>query len=232
VKPRTFQKLFGRRPGRVGPGGHRYRVPIVLKPDAPLPPEALHHFWYPGRFGVEQAPDWFVDRLLEISDQVMMVRPPANAPLWDNKPRPWLMWMKKATVTYWLCPGWSLLFIWADDLGDPQRLDNRVFANLYLRSKKKFGNGLKYYEHCQKTQANAKAARVADFDAENKDRAESMRQFHQIKNIGRGNKFALHHDGTLLPSRAQRQWMKDTRKTRLPSAVRRDLERQRDVRGR
>lgn len=213
----SFRRTFGRNPGRT----RLYRVPVVKKSD-PLPPESMEQYWHPGRFGVEPAPAAFAAKLKAISPDLAACRPPANAPL----PHKWLVWYRRPRVKHWLCPGWLLLFVWPPDPHEPLPLDNRVLANLYQISRFRFGSAVEYFDHCVKQKAEAKQKRKDKFDAETRLRRREYLNSMKISNIGRGNKFAMHHDGTLIPSKAQLAWMKETRKQRWPKEMRDEYERE------
>lgn len=222
--PAAFQQAMGRRPARVGMGGQPFHEPITSVPT--LDRAALPFYWHPQRHGVEEAPAWFAAQLAGMHADLRCVRPPANAPL---PYRAWTMWYRKPSITHALCPGWLLLFEWVSPTNEPLPLDNRVLANLYLRSRRAFPSAVKYFDRCMQTSQERKARRKATFNQESRDRRREYLDFMQIKNTGTGNKFALHHDGTVVPSRGQQNWMQETR-ARLPSSVVRDRERRQDQR--
>lgn len=222
----VFRERTGRDPGKVG----RFST-------APAPVRSafdvagLDHYWHPQRAGVEPAPEWFADRLTAIHPDLAVVRPPAGAPV----PRlAWLVWMRKPSVTHRLCPGWWLLFVWETPGRLPLPLDNRVFANLYLRSRERFGSAVQYWDHCQRQMDAEKATREKDYTRDRQDQQREFVKARRISNLGSGSKFAQHHDGTIVPSRASAAWSTETRARRLPSEMLREeretRERQRDSR--
>src|SRR4051812_14780931 len=92
-------------PGRVNP----FAVPVG-ETRTPIDREMFPHFWYPGRLGVELAPQWFLDRLLAIHPGLSCTKYPLDGT--------WILWSKNPAVTYpHFCPGWSLLFLWQDNAG-------------------------------------------------------------------------------------------------------------------
>lgn len=206
----AFERAFGRRPERSQPFG------VPLRPKLALSQAALDHYWHPDRDGVEQAPKAFTEQLLRVHADLACVRPPGNAPL--PHPRAWILWYRKPTVTYPLCPGWSLLFIWRHE-GEPLPLDERVFANLYMISSMHFGGASGYFESIVTKMQDEKAGRDKADQQYRDDRTKDYFQSTKIKNIGKGNKFALHHDGTILPGRGERNWLKEREAHMLPASV-------------
>lgn len=199
---------------RIRPGAQTFSTPIAT-PKA-LPPEALYHYWYPGREGIEPCPTDFAVRLAEVHADLAIVKPPPQAP---TPTRPWLVWYRKPAVTYWLSPGWLLLFAWQTRDGEPLPLDNRVFANLYRISAREFGSGVRYFDHIVAQMAAEKAAREKADTAYRHDRSDDYFEYTKIKSSGRGNKFALHHDGTILPGRGEANWLADRGLASMPGEV-------------
>lgn len=206
-----------RPPRKLGPAGQLARIPIAA-PEPVLPDAAMDYYWHPDREGVEQAPDEFNRALKGIDkyDRVRVVRPPESAPLVYK--RAWLIWYRNPRVKHYLSPGWLMLAEWRFR-GEPLWLDERVFSFLYSRSAQQFGNGVKYWEHCVAEMQREKAAKEKFHSDGNHDRSEDYRQYMQIKNIGAGNKAALHHDGTVIPSRGQANWLAERRKRMISSEV-------------
>lgn len=208
----AFQRLMGRAPKQFAG-----TMPLNLKPS--LDPGALVHFWYPERDGVEtveQTDPSFARRLKDTSRDLRMVRPPAGAPI---PGRPWLMWYRKAAVTYHLCPGWLLLFVWRDRSGTPLPLDDRIFANLYRISAATFGGAEKYFDSIVAT-LKADKQRSEDQDRANTEaKKKEFMASRRISTAGRGNKFARHHDGTIVPSRGERNWFRETEYRNMPGEM-------------
>jgi hypothetical protein len=213
---------------KIGPGGQRVGIPVAA-PEPVLPDAALDYYWHPDREDVEFPPDDFLRdlRSIDLTDRVRILRPPPNAPLVFA--RAWLIWYRQPRVTHYLSPGWLMLCEWRTNQGEPMPLDNRVFSFLYSRSAKEFGNGKRYWDHCVAERNRDYAAKDAIHRNGNHDRSEDYRRFLQIKNIGAGNKAALHHDGTEIPTRGHANWLAERRRKMLPGDVAQDEARQREA---
>ena len=211
---------------KLGPRGQFARHEID-RSEKELPEAALDHYWHPDREGVEQAPEHFRRELELISPDVKVVRPPASAPTYY--PLAWLAWYRNHRVTHYLSPGWLMLREWRDRNRVPLPLDQRVFSYLYSVSARAFGNGKKYWDHCVVEMQRDKAAREKVHTDGTRDRMEDYRQYTQIKSIGTGNKFALHHDGTSVPSRGQANWLAERRRRMAPGALLADEAKRREM---
>lgn len=195
-------------------GTPAFTMPVAGR--KPLPPEALYHFWHPNREGVERCPKGFAKELAAIHVDLAIVKPPAQAP---TPTRPWLVWYRKPSISHYLSPGWMLLFAWQTREGEPLPLDNRVFANLYRISARAFGNGLAYFNSVVATLESEKAARDKADTNYRHDHSDEYFEYTKIKSSGRGNKFALHHDGSVVPSRGEANWMADRDLSAMPKEV-------------
>lgn len=219
MKPATFKRAMGRLPQRQG-----QHIVTPQRPIKPLDPGALFHYWYPEREGVEPAPRDFAEKLAAVSPDVRCVRPPAGAPL---RSRCWLVWYRKREVTHWLSPGWLLVCAWHAPDGSPLPLDNRLLANLYLQSLqggreifgRDFANAREYFAHITHTIERDQAARDKLHKDDLADRTKDFTDQRKIKNIGHGSKFALHHDGTLAPSRGEANWLRERQDDLLPAEI-------------
>lgn len=213
---------------KFGPRGDYLRQVVSTATIKMLDDGAMDHYWHPDREGVQQAPESFRAALAVISPDVVVVRPPEGAPLYYK--RAWLVWYRKPAVTHYLSPGWLMLREWRDRHGAPLPLDERVFSYLYSVSARQFGSGKKYWDHCVAEMQRERCAKEKVHTDGNHDRTESMRQYWKIKNIGAGNKSALHHDGTVVPSRGQANWLAERRTRMIPGDVARDEAREREAR--
>lgn len=193
-----------------------FTMPVAGGPTGKLPPAGLDHYWHPERDGVEHPPEDFVRGLKEISPDLAVCRPPAGAPL--TRERAWLVWFRKAAVKHHLCPGWSFMFDWRSPKGKALPLDPRVYANIWMMSRRQFGNAIKYFEHITEDLKRQKAAKEKTHRNDRRDHQHDMRDFYKIKNIGAGNKFALHHD-SINASLGEKLWRQQTLKRRMPSEV-------------
>ena len=224
-----FQRNFGRKPTRMP----SFNTPVQQHQRA-LDPGALYHYWYPEREGVEQAPQAFRDQLLGVggvhpdgTPNLACVRPPARAPI---RCRCWLVFYHKPEVTHWLSPGWLLVLAWhngAEPTPQPLPLDARILANLHLQSLKggreiygrDFDNARQYFDHVVTIMQHDHEQQEKQKQAYTDDRRADYWDATKIKNIGHGSKFALHHDGTVFPSRGERNWLLE-RGRYLPKDVR------------
>ena len=203
---------------KLGPRGEYARVPVAQTTEQELPAAAIDHYWHPDREGVEHAPESFMRDLAAVDTEgrVLVVRPPPGAPMYYK--RAWLLWYRNPRVTHELSPGWNMLRDWRDVNGEPLPLDQRVFSYLFTVSARVFGNGKRYWDHCKAEIAREKAAHEKLHTDGNHDRMEDMRQSWKIKNIGSGNKSAL-HDTAGAPSRGHANWLAERRKRMMPGEL-------------
>lgn len=215
----TFRRHMGRMPGKTKP----FSVQAV-KPYKSAPQAILQHYWHPERTGSEPAPEDIRLKLANIHPDLAICRPPPRAPVRVNC---WLVWYRCPRVTHVLSPGWLLLFPWHDNATpEPSPLpldDDRVFANIYSRSTFQFPNARVYFDaivaDMKKTSDAKENLHKDDLD----QRRKSFYDFTKISTAGRGNKFALHHDGTILPGRGERNWLNDIAYQRMPDESRREF---------
>lgn len=224
----AFKSAMGREPGRVNPFAQETAKPQELDR------AALFHYWHPDRQGVERAPAHFAKELTKIAGtntdgepNAVCVRPPAGAPV---RSRCWLVFKRNKEITHALSPGWFLVLAWHNDdypHPKPLPLDNRLFANLYLQSVKAgrevmgrdFDSSVQYFDHCMSVlDRDEKKRKVANRQYSD-DRSKDYYDYMKIKNIGHGSKFALHHDGTVIPSRGEQNWSRSRSGQDLPSDV-------------
>lgn len=224
MNPKAFQRAMGRMPQRVPFAKY---IPPTPKP---LPAEALYHYWYPEREGVEQAPERIRKQLRKIHPDLRAVRPPASAPTQSHC---WLLWFRKPEVTHWLSPGWFLFFPWQEraeiydeDKGlktmlKPLSLDDpRLVANIYRFSVfGEFKSAEAHFRNVVDRMKESKAARVKADDDRRHAIARDFFQYRKPKNIGHGSKFATHQDGTIVPSRGHLDAIRQRGKRDEPGEV-------------
>ncbi len=210
-----------------GGGNTPFAVPTSSRtPDPGL--EAEFVYWHPQRFGVELAPERILRQLLEIHPTLAACRPPEKAPVRHR----WLIWAQDTHQrANGFCPGWYLVFVWEG----PQTscyLSLEPFAlvgsNLYSVMKTKNGGAKVYFDRVHDSMAEGKASKEATYQSDRQDRQREVIQSHRITNIGQGNKFALHHDGTVVPSRGESNWSSEREKHQMPEAIRRKKADQQD----
>jgi hypothetical protein len=207
------RQLFGRPVGQVAPR----TGPITVTPQKtqPLDREALPHFWHPDRFGVEHPPDEWRQKLSAVHEDLRLTRAPARAPV---SVRCWQLWMKKGSITHALCPGWSLLMLWQFN-NEPLPLDERLFAAIYHFDARHMGDAVKYFDRIISERDKARELREKRYKQSLYDEGREFRQSTKISNLGSGSKFALHHDGTIIPSRGEVNWNAERRRSTLPSKI-------------
>ena len=183
---------------------------VTPERNTPLDPACLPQYWYPQRFGVQYAPDDFRTQLRRINADLDCT--------WTPVDHRWLIWQRDPTVQHHLCPRWSLKIVWQGHQDRFLPLDERVFANIYARQVKRYeGEGKGYFERIVSEMDRDKAIAVKDSKADASARRRELFRSRQITNIGRGNKFALHHDGTIIPSRGELDWQRELWKSGRPS---------------
>lgn len=215
-----FASYMQRLPGRVGAGGLPFGIEPVKRP-TPLDRAALDQYWHPDRWGVESAVGLMAQQIREIHPDLRLVRPPPMAPLAHQR-RAWLVWYKDPLVTHAMCPGWKLVLVWEDpETHDPLPVDNRLLANLYLRDGRRFGKAIRYYDACIGEIMYQRRKNKMLNKQRTREMSHDVRQYRQIKNIGQGNKYALYHDGTIIPSLGEYLWRQQTMYERLPGKVQR-----------
>lgn len=143
-------------------------------------PETNPWYWNPNRVGAYQAPSWFMKLLHEVEEKLDCRFNPVTGR--------WQVWYQAPRIQTPICSGWNLILAF-----DPWEMDERVMAVLYDRSQKKWGSAEKYFD---------RVVSEIERDREKKDRASrqeaidmAMPSFEhsQIKNIGKGSKFATYH---------------------------------------
>ena len=218
MSTRQFQHRTGRPLAKLGVGGQR--IPVETRTHVrALDIGAIDHFWHPDRDGVERCPEAFQRDLDTMTDgRIVICRPPEGAPL--VQPRAWLIWMRKPSITHPLSPGWMLLIDWRLK-GHPMPLDMRVFAYLYSVSVTKHGSAKAYFDTCVAEMARDKAAKQAVHTTDLHDKTKDYFAYTKVKNIGRGNKYAL-HDATSVPSRGTANWLAENRRRMIPAEMRAD----------
>ena len=203
-----------------GRGRVPYGVPLA-RVEVDPGPEVECVYWHPQRFGVEFAPDDIQDKLREIHPSLSACRPPARAPV---PRRRWLIWSQEAVArTNPFSPGWYLVFVWQHPVTGgylPLEPFEPIGYNLYRVMRTKNGGAAVYFDKMQAALRRSKQRREATYTADRQTRQREMLAHRRISNIGTGSKFALHHDGTIVPSRNEANWLRETALSRMPQAVR------------
>lgn len=219
------RQVFGRPVGQVLPKDG----PIALTPkrEPALDRGHLIHFWHPDRDGVERAPNDFLARLRAVKSTLMVVRPPVAAPV----PYCWYLWEQRPNVTHALCPGWFLLLPWSLD-GRALPLDEKFFAALWHFDPRNCGGAVKYFDRVIAERDRKRAEGERHYRDERLAQQKDFLRSRRISTAGRGSKFAMHHDGSVVPSRGELAWTIENQRHTLPSEIvtqqRLDRERTRD----
>lgn len=149
---------------------------------APLPPEANPWWWNPRRPIVPKGPDRIIDKLEAVD--------PGLSLTWNNYTGRWQVWVRSDKINHKICSGWRLLFIvHPADLGE----GDAILARLYNASTDRWGNAKHYAEAIEREQLTAKAKQEKQSTQDSVDQATEVFEYSQIKNIGKGSKFATYH---------------------------------------
>jgi len=105
----------------------------------------------------------------------------------------WQVWTRKERLQTPVCRGWQLLFIHQDSDGSYLPLDERLLARLFSASADRWGNAREYFKSVEREIERRKEKQHADSLQDSIDRAMTVWDYSQIKNIGKGNKFSTYH---------------------------------------
>ena len=206
-------------------------TPFHVERATPVPdpgPEAEFVYWHPDRLGVELATATILTQLQAIHPTLSACRPPANAPVLRSR---WLIWARDPKATNSFCPGWYLVFVWevtkthaALPLEPFSHLEDCIYAVMAL----KVGGHQAYFKKMFAARVAAKQAREATYQDGRQARQREFLAARRISTAGRGNRFALHHDGTIVPGQGELAWLRENAEARMPSEVRARLKADRD----
>ena len=178
--------------------------------------------------GVELAPEAILAKLQAIHPSLSACRPPVKAPVLRSR---WLIWARDPKATNSFCPGWYLVFVWevtktreALPLEPFSHLEDCIYAVMAL----KVGGHQAYFRKMFAARESAKQAREATYQDVRQAKQRDLLAARRISTAGRGNRFALHHDGTIVPSQAELNWLRETAEARMPADVRVRLARERE----
>lgn len=192
----------------------QFTVPLNQHTGPPPPPDVLPWYWDPQREGVKPPPAAFARQLREIDPDLRVCFNPVL--------ERWVLWFKNPRIgtepgfPAFLRPGWQLLMIWEHPIShDYLPLTELLFHNIYVISRGRIGGAKQYYDRIQANIEREKAERDATYQNDRQAQQADFRSSLQISSAGRGNRFALHHDGGLVASPGEQAWRRETRKTRL-----------------
>lgn len=187
----------------------QFAVPLNQRVGPPPGPEILPWYWHPNREGAQPPPTAFQEQLARIDPDLAVCFSPVH--------ERWLIWVKNAQRVNSLCTGWQLIFLWEHPVTHAfLPLNELVFHNLYLVMASRFPNAIAYFDSIQAEMAKEKAAKEARHQDDRKTTQREFRASLQISSAGQGNRSALYHSGTLVPSPGEAAWRAETRKRRLP----------------
>ena len=192
--------------------GEEFAVPLNQRKGPPLGPEILPWWWHPEREGAQPPPAAFAARLKEIDPELGVCFSPVH--------ERWLIWVRNPRIQHPLCRGWQLLFLWEHPVTKEfLPLNELVFHNLYYISAERWPGAVGYFERIQADIAKQKAALEKDHQNDRRDYQRDFRNSLQISTAGRGNRAAMHHSGTIVPSPGEAAWRAETRKHTVSAEV-------------
>ena len=152
-----------------------------------LGPERNVWYWHPNRAGIQLAPSWFLTQLHALG--------PELSATWNPVTERWQLWSASPRFQHPICQGWRLLFVHHDAQGGYLPLDERIFARLYSASAQVYGSAKGYFEHVANEMERDRAKQARQDHQDQLDMAMPYFEHAQIKNIGKGSKFATYHSG-------------------------------------
>ena len=169
-------------------------------------PEVLPWYWHPDRDGAQPPPAAFAKQLAEIDPDIKVCFSPVHERylIWVRNPR---IGADPASTAHWMCKGWQLLMLWEHPTTHEfLPLSELLFHNLVLIRATSHPSAVAYFNKIQDGIDKAKASLNASIDNDREAQQADWRQSMQISTAGKGNKFALHHDGTMVPGPAEQAW--------------------------
>jgi hypothetical protein len=147
--------------------------------------ETHPYYWNPNRIGAVQAPEWFMDRVEEISPDIDVRKNPVTSK--------WEVWVRSPRFVHPMCQGWKLLFVHHDTQGQVMPLDERLLCRLHLIDMKN-SNAKAYFERVVAEINRDRERRQRQYDQDTMDLAIERGWDHsRISTAGNGSKFARFH---------------------------------------
>ncbi len=158
-----------------------------LQPSRPTPlgPETNMWYWNPNRPGVKSAPDWFMEKLHDVGEELSCT--------WNPITERWQVFSRAPRLQHPICSGWKLLFVHETASKEYLPLDERLFARLYAASVMEHGSARRYFERITAEIERDRAKREADRLDETIQMGMEVFNHSQIRNIGNGSKFSTYH---------------------------------------
>lgn len=174
--------------------------------------ERLPWAWHPDRSSPVKAPADFVEQLHAIDAGLEVT--------WSPVHERWLIWQRSPSSKNTVCPGWKLIFLWEHARTHAYLpLSDLVFHNLYMRDRNQYSSGAEYFAKIQQRIEAARLSRDREFTDERQTRQLEMTASHKISSAGNGSRSALFDQGTMIPSRGEANWKRETRKWRMPGEL-------------
>jgi hypothetical protein len=147
-------------------------------------PEVIPHFWNPNNVSIKLAPEWFRDELKRLDPDLEMT--------WNPVEERWQLFVKSPRMQHPLCHGWRLLFIHHAADGSYLPLNELVFARIASIDGRRQGDAVKYFDRVVAEMNRDKEMREKKWRQDTIDAAMPSWEHSQIKNIGKGSKFATY----------------------------------------
>lgn len=197
----------------TGHGHTPASMPVATRPVAQRGPEHEFVYWHPNREGAEPAPETIMREIRLIHPGLRIVKSPVH--------QRWLVWFPSPAVQHPLCAGWQLVLVWEHPrTGEYLPLSVELLGfNLYLLSRDHIGGNnpaLRHFERVQDEIQRKRAARDRQYHENRRAEQRELLDGRRISTAGAGNRFAMHHDGSVVPSQGEINWRLETEKWRIP----------------
>lgn len=190
----------------------QFGVPLQQRKGPPPGPEILPWYWHPGREGAQPPPAAFAEQLKRIDPDLAVCFNPVL--------ERWVLWVKNPRIQSEFCRGWQLLILWEHPVTKAYLpLNELMFHNIYVISAGRYANAREYFDKVESNISRQREQRAKDYDRERQAEQSELADFTRISSAAPGNRAALHHDGTLIPSQGHANHLRETRKWRLPSEM-------------
>lgn len=161
----------------------------ISRPSRAPEPETHPVYWNPNRIGALQAPQWFMEKVEEISGDLDVRFNPVR--------RLWTVWVRSPRFIHPMCQGWKLLFVHHDGQGGHAPLDERLLARLHFIDMKN-DSSKRYFDRIQSEMERDKASRDRQYTQDTLDLAIERGWDHSrisvsMRGKSNGSKFSNYH---------------------------------------